>query len=75
MSKGQDLIIILQRDGRWTLRFGGDSFDEFSSQDEAIERAIEWARNAEKQGHRVSVLLEGNDGQTTPVWLHGTGAN
>lgn len=68
MSKEQACIVVAQREDGWTLRFSGRSFDDFSSQEEAVERALEWARNAEKQGQRVSVLLEGGDGGKTPVW-------
>jgi hypothetical protein len=69
MSKEQPCIVVAQRNGQWTLRFSGRSFDQFGSQDEALARAIEWARNAEKQGHRVAVLLEDCDGRKTAVWL------
>jgi hypothetical protein len=68
MSKEPPCIIVAQREEGWTLRFSGRSFDRFASQEEAVERALEWARNAGKQGQRVSVLLEGGDGGETPLW-------
>ncbi|HEX2257130.1 MAG TPA: hypothetical protein VHG92_10620 [Afifellaceae bacterium] len=68
MSKDQPCIVVAQREDGWTLYFSGRTFDRFASQEQAIDRALEWARNAEKQGQRVSVLLEGGDGQRTPVW-------
>jgi hypothetical protein len=75
MSEERPCIVVAQRDGGWTLRFSGRSFDQFASQEQAIERALEWARNAGKQGQRVSVLLEGGDGRKTPVWPPAETAN
>lgn len=75
MSKEQPCIVVAHQEDGWTLRFSGRSFDRFTSQEEAVDRALEWARNAGKQGQRVSVLLEGGDGQRTPLWPPAERAN
>jgi hypothetical protein len=75
MSKDQPCIVVAHREEGWTLRFSGRSFDRFASQEEAVEKALEWARNAAKQGQSVSVLLEDGDGRETPLWPPAERAN
>ena len=59
--------IVRPADGSWTIRFGQRDFDRFRSKQDAIHRALEWAVNAQRQGHQVPVLLEQEDGNTRVV--------
>jgi hypothetical protein len=61
----QVIYSVAHSDGRWTVRFSGRRFDEFQSKQEAIETALEWARNApQRQNILVNVSLEHEDGRT-----------
>lgn len=62
---------VTRKDGAWTIRFGGRYFDQFQSKQQALSRAIEWARNApQRQDLLISVALEHENGSTDIIDPH-----
>jgi hypothetical protein len=52
----------------WLISYNARRYDHFSSRDEAVMRAMQWAENARAQGHKVRVLLEDQRGTLQPVF-------
>ena len=55
-------LVVIRDDAGWTIRFRGRDYDLFQRKNDAIGTALRWASNARKQGHRVTVVLEGEGG-------------
>jgi hypothetical protein len=62
---------VARNDAGWTIRFRGRDYDTFQRKNDAIGTALRWASNARQQGHRVTVLLEGEGGSSVvpAQWL------
>jgi hypothetical protein len=57
-------LVVAHNDAGWTIRFRGRDYDTFPRKNDAIGTALRWAWNARQQGHRVTVLLEGEGGSS-----------
>ena len=64
-------LVVTRNDAGWTIRFRGRDYDTFQRKNDAIGTALRWASNARQQGHRVTVLLEGEGGSSVvpAQWL------
>ena len=64
-------LVVARKDAGWTIRFRGRDYDTFQRKNDAIGTALRWASNARQQGHRVTVLLEGEGGSSVvpAQWL------
>jgi hypothetical protein len=62
-------LVVAQNGRGWTIRLSGREFDRFRRKNDAIGTALRWASNAGKQGHQVTVVLQG-DGGTTLIPTH-----
>jgi len=57
MRAGHVLEVIFN--GTWKIAAEDREFGPYSTEEEAVETARTWAEHAEKEGHRLSVVIRG----------------
>jgi hypothetical protein len=55
----------------WKIKHGDDHSHPYSTQQEAIDAAIEAARHAKDSGNLSQVLVQGEDMQFRTEWTYG----
>ena len=58
MQTGHDVLEVIFK-GTWRIATEDREYGPYASEQEAVETAKTWAEDAEKQGHRVSVVIRG----------------
>lgn len=59
MQTGHDVLEVIFHRGSWRIAQEDMEFGPFSTEAEAIETARSWVERAEKDGHRLSVVIRG----------------
>ncbi len=69
MDRLQYFVVL--HENQWKIRFQGLHYGPYRTQEEAINVAREWARQAAAQGSPSQVLVQGLDNKFRVEWTYG----
>ncbi len=58
MQKSHDVLEVIFN-GTWKIATEDREFGPYATEEEAVEVARTWAEDAERQGHRLDVVIRG----------------
>jgi hypothetical protein len=61
-------FIVHDQDDSWRIKYAGEEYGPYKSQNEAMIFAIEAAEKLEAHGETAEVCLMGDDGHFHPEW-------
>ena len=63
--------LVTRREDVWFIVFGGEEFGPYKTEREAKLFAIDAAFKLSEQGEQTEVLVSGEAGVVSPVWVYG----
>jgi Uncharacterized protein conserved in bacteria (DUF2188) len=67
----RDRYYVVLHDGQWKIKHGDDHSHPYSTQQEAIDSAIDAAQHAKQRGVPSQVLVQGEDMSFRTEWTYG----
>ena len=67
----QTQFFVVEHESEWKVKLHGQHYVPYSSQEEAINAAVDAARHAHSQGHDAQVLVQGANNKFRTEWTYG----
>ncbi|MFG1377609.1 DUF2188 domain-containing protein [Xanthobacter autotrophicus] len=63
--------VVVLHEGQWKISFRGEHFGPYSTQKDAIRKAVDAAHESGRSGRDAQVLIQGANHQFRTEWTYG----